>query len=371
MATSSRVPPSLHALVQPFAPAGDEVQPPTLSLPEACAKLGAELGLGLLLLREESTRASVLLASGTGPGGQASVSAIGRALSDLEPESLRQLAYGRQSTGSIASWLPRLSASARAQIRLSLTNVGAHDALFVLAFPARDYVAALLIPVDAKGLDPRVRESLPRLRSSLERELRESVLPRELIRGWVRPSGEDFENSSGEALSRAELWCALASGCATVTPVRHPDEARRYAVFENSPLVAPSRALTDTERFVIDQTLGGVAGKCIAYAAGLTDSRISDCLATAARKLGLTTRSELLSLCAGLRLEELPSKPKPVLTDAEREVWRLLKDGLTNQEIATRRNTALRTVANQVASLLKKTGAASRRSLLVSYGAGA
>ena len=48
------------------------------------------------------------------------------------------------------------------------------------------------------------------------------------------------------------------------------------------------------------------------------------------------------------------------LTDAERAVARLVAAGRTNQEIAELRGTALRTVANQVAALLRKLGLPSR-----------
>jgi DNA-binding CsgD family transcriptional regulator len=48
------------------------------------------------------------------------------------------------------------------------------------------------------------------------------------------------------------------------------------------------------------------------------------------------------------------------LTNAERAVARLVADGLTNAEIARARGAALRTIANQVAAILRKLGAASR-----------
>lgn len=54
------------------------------------------------------------------------------------------------------------------------------------------------------------------------------------------------------------------------------------------------------------------------------------------------------------------------LTDAEREVLELLQHGLSNKEIAKRRSRSVRTIANQVASLLRKTKSSSRRALLVS-----
>jgi DNA-binding NarL/FixJ family response regulator len=56
------------------------------------------------------------------------------------------------------------------------------------------------------------------------------------------------------------------------------------------------------------------------------------------------------------------------LTRAEREVAVLLLDGKTHAEIGRSRKTATRTVANQVASVLRKLGVHSRAELLVRYG---
>lgn len=51
------------------------------------------------------------------------------------------------------------------------------------------------------------------------------------------------------------------------------------------------------------------------------------------------------------------------LTDAEISVLMLILAGLSNEEIARARGRSLRTVANQVASILEKSGAASRGEL--------
>jgi DNA-binding NarL/FixJ family response regulator len=51
------------------------------------------------------------------------------------------------------------------------------------------------------------------------------------------------------------------------------------------------------------------------------------------------------------------------LTEAEREVARLAVDGLSNAAIAKQRGTSMRTVANQMASILRKLGVESRREL--------
>jgi DNA-binding NarL/FixJ family response regulator len=64
-------------------------------------------------------------------------------------------------------------------------------------------------------------------------------------------------------------------------------------------------------------------------------------------------------------------QPPETLSVAERDVLERIVRGDTNAAIAKARNTAIRTVANQVASLLKKTGAASRYELIQRYaGAG-
>ena len=57
----------------------------------------------------------------------------------------------------------------------------------------------------------------------------------------------------------------------------------------------------------------------------------------------------------------LPIDEAPVdLTTAEHEVATLIADGKSNADIAKRRKTSVRTVANQVAALLKKLGVPSR-----------
>lgn len=58
----------------------------------------------------------------------------------------------------------------------------------------------------------------------------------------------------------------------------------------------------------------------------------------------------------------VPSVPK-VLSTAESEVAALAVAGLSNAEIAKRRGTSTRTVANQMAAIFKKVGAGSRAEL--------
>jgi len=61
--------------------------------------------------------------------------------------------------------------------------------------------------------------------------------------------------------------------------------------------------------------------------------------------------------------EEAPMQPAPTLTAAEQQVLELLLSGASNAEIAKKRKTAIRTVANQVASLFRKYAVGSRAEL--------
>lgn len=53
-----------------------------------------------------------------------------------------------------------------------------------------------------------------------------------------------------------------------------------------------------------------------------------------------------------------------MLTASEREVLALIAEGGSNAEIARARSTSPRTIANQVASILRKTGCTSRFELI-------
>jgi DNA-binding NarL/FixJ family response regulator len=60
--------------------------------------------------------------------------------------------------------------------------------------------------------------------------------------------------------------------------------------------------------------------------------------------------------------------PSPQLTPAERAVLTKVVEGASNAEIAQSRRSSVRTVANQVASLLRKLGAGSRFDLIRRFG---
>jgi DNA-binding NarL/FixJ family response regulator len=104
--------------------------------------------------------------------------------------------------------------------------------------------------------------------------------------------------------------------------------------------------------------------KMVAYALGLPLPTVSTRLASAASKIGLATRMELVRIAAMLAHDPRARFERTSLTIAERDVLELLAQGLTNKQIATLRGRSIRTIANQVASLLAKTKAPSRRTLV-------
>ena len=117
----------------------------------------------------------------------------------------------------------------------------------------------------------------------------------------------------------------------------------------------------------------------IAYSLGISAGNARGLVSTALRKLGLESRAALyriaidqggvieLTLDDGAKIHVLASAPKrsrlpvaDVLSSAELEVAKLAAAGRTNAEIARHRSSSERTVANQMASALRKLGLRSR-----------
>jgi DNA-binding NarL/FixJ family response regulator len=67
---------------------------------------------------------------------------------------------------------------------------------------------------------------------------------------------------------------------------------------------------------------------------------------------------------------DVAARPPAELTAAERDVLARVARGQSNAAIARARKTSARTVANQVASLLRKTGSSSRYDLICKFGGG-
>ena len=207
-----------------------------------------------------------------------------------------------------------------------------------------------------------------------------------------------------------ESWRALVAGKWSL--VDHFDhDGRRYLVArENTP---PTRQplnspLSQREQQVVSLAALGHSNKLIAYELGIAPSTGGGYLRTAALKLGAASRVALIRACAnavgdaamtrrGLKCRRgprrdlvpvsppadldvrfltagdstiavfsfpLPLPPLPAsLSNAERAVVIGVLGGMSNAQIARRRSRAVRTIANQVSSILRKLGVGSRGEL--------
>lgn len=160
-----------------------------------------------------------------------------------------------------------------------------------------------------------------------------------------------------------DLWTALVSGQASL--VERVDGARRsYLVVENALARQPIRALTRGELDVVTQTARGLPAKLVAYSLGISQPAVSSRLESAAGKLGAATRLELVRFAAMFARDPRARFAETALTAAERAILQLLHRGLSNGEIARLRSRSVRTIANQVANLLRKTASPTRRALV-------
>jgi DNA-binding CsgD family transcriptional regulator len=162
------------------------------------------------------------------------------------------------------------------------------------------------------------------------------------------------ETSDGDA--RRAVWHALASGDYRVVL-----EHRVYLFVEPS---RPRPRLTPIEKAVVHAAARALPGKEIAYTLGIAPSTVSTALSSATTKTGLSSATELARLVRALVVEPLDASDRS-LSEAEREVLELVLAGKSNSEIAELRKRSVRTIANQVASILRKTGSPSRHVLRV------
>ncbi len=179
-----------------------------------------------------------------------------------------------------------------------------------------------------------------------------------------------------------EAWEGLVGGHWSLVDYFDSDRRRFVVAIKNDPQYPDPRGLTMRERQVAEFVGLGQSCKEISYTLGVSPSAVTNCTARAQHKLGLSSLPELAAFFAsnGLRTkmaevsvkgEELlvgaypliDEKRVSVLTDTERTVLAHLLAGSTNSNIAQRRHTSESTVANQVQSIFRKLGVASRSEL--------
>jgi DNA-binding CsgD family transcriptional regulator len=228
-------------------------------------------------------------------------------------------------------------------------------------------------------LSPSQRRMLMQVALHIEAVVRLRYRP-EIVRAVLASDGRLLHREAGapaaeplraaiQGIERAlvsrslDLWPALVYGHLSLV-ARREGGRRQYLVVENAPQVQAMRTLTGREIDVLSNAARGLPAKLISYALGLSQSTISEVLASATAKMGLISRTELVRIAAlltGVPTEQNGDAPQ--LTPAEADVLELVTRGLSNAEISAIRNRSLRTIANQVAELLRKTRSPSRRAL--------
>jgi DNA-binding NarL/FixJ family response regulator len=209
----------------------------------------------------------------------------------------------------------------------------------------------------------------------------------------------------------AAIWQAVITGRWSLVEQFDSEGYRCFLATPNPPNGPGTSALSERERQIVSHASRGYSNKHIAYELGLCSSTVAAQLTSAARKLNVSSRETLLHAFAVLG-EAAPDRMAPdrvgvdlhgddptapthnddhpaiqvvqfrhedheyamiriaiaphlpaSLTAAEAEVASLAIEGLSNAAIARRRDTSVRTVANQLRSIYSKLAVGSRRQL--------
>lgn len=304
------------------------------------------------------------------------------------PSGLRAFYYPRTIVSTLTDVMLRLEPETIRFMQESCGDLAWPDAVGLYAHPEPGRVAVVLAPSDQRiQLGSPARAKLTRLALHFEAALRLRLRP-ENVRAVLSSDGKVhhldasdttppvaklqqqvglLESSRGRSMSEEtaplDVWNALVGGVVSLVP-RIQGSKRNYLVVENAPARAHFRALSKSELDVVAYASRGLSLKMISYGLGLPLPTVSARLAAAASKIGLATRMELVRVAATLLNDPRAHIEDDELTLAERDVLDLLARGLTNREIAERRGRSVHTIANQVASLLAKTKAPTRRALV-------
>ncbi len=288
-----------------------------------------------------------------------------------------------QFVGTIESTERRLSGADGNLHGPTLQSMGATDGIALLGKASRKWcVAATTNTRDTIRLQPAERLLLARVALHLEMGLALRLTPESMV-AVVHPSGklEAIEQPPVGAAERwaaharavetvrvhrqaVETWTALCSGRYGFVERIDTDGKRYYVVLDCPPHHWRDRKLSPRQAQVLELSARGLTGKLVAYALGIAPREVSAALSGAALRLGVGTRLDAIRLAAlslGLHQEADTSQ----LTETERLVLTCIQRGWSNAAIARHRDCSPRTVANQVASILRKTHAVSRRELVV------
>lgn len=301
-----------------------------------------------------------------------------------------------------ATWYPGRAVETHRELETALTGevsrcfqayretAGAPDGLALCAYPQPGLAVLMWALSDREITLSRAElRVLHHLAGHLDSAFRLRYRPDLAVAAVLSPGGkfldlEDVTVGSAQrerlaasviALDRARLrrrrrepgavddWRALVEGRYSVVPRDDIDGKRFYLLVRNPAVTEPHARFTAREIEVLRVAARGFTGKGTAYALGLSEASVSTALGSAAAKVGLRSRLALVEVASAMFGSRPSSVHAAPLTAAERDVLELLRRGMTNAEIARLRERSARTVANQVASILRKAGVPSRRGL--------
>ena len=264
--------------------------------------------------------------------------------------------------GTHGEILPFLSESGRSALLGQHRALGTADAVGLVVRPEPGvWMALFAVTSEPVRLRARQRMRLVQLALHLQNALRLRRTPN-AVHTVVAPDGTIVDLHGSPSTPAHGIWNALVAGNCSVVP-REWEGVACYGVLENEPTARCFRALSAAEKRVVQHASRGLSNKMLGYALGLSPSSISRLLESAALKLGFGSRAKLVRIASLLSGDETAT-PTTELTQAEGDVLELVRAGLSNRAIAEARGRSERTVANQVAALLRKTGSQNRRRLI-------
>lgn len=212
----------------------------------------------------------------------------------------------------------------------------------------------------------------------------------------VPPSSErelaTIAETTGE-LQLATLWEMLVSGEVQIVQA-FCSPSRCFAILRKRPSSGAARSVVSSRDLrIFTRVLLGEPQKVIGFELKLSPSSITSAASACARAMGVESRARrvpmLLLLAAaaaedgniaatarvgpfvyrGVEYQVVSTvRPDPgiwpELTPSERDIIMLLAERRTNAEIAAERSTSIRTVANQLATIMRKLGSNSRTHVL-------
>lgn len=311
-------------------------------------------GVGVQLVEhDEAMRFSSIRTHGLGTAdGALHGDRIETLAASLPAPVLRELYYPQGATLSLSYALERIG-------QLPMLEVfGATEVCVALAHPAENQVVGVFFDV-AHRHDLTAHERRMLGLASLHLGVGAAARAVGGLAGWVSVDGRLLEGAPG---TERRLWPGVCSGRYSLVP-RVGFGGRSYSVLEHAPAQWPVRRLTTLEREVLERSARGVPGKRQALELGVAATTVSQALGLASAKIGIAHPFETIRVVAGL-VRATARVDVEGLSAAERDVLGLVRRGLPNRQIALERGRSERTVANQIASLLRKTGLASRRALI-------